>query len=408
MKKSKKNEKDLIIEENLEFVIDAIEEVEVDEAEGDGGEKTKFLKLGGIVQQGNSKNGNNRVYPTEILVREVKKNQSRIKSGLMLGKVYHPSFFEPGGPSGVKDVSHRMTKLEMDGDFVRGELLVFNTESGTDVGAIYEGGGKVGISSRGRGGMTFQEKVKIGGKSFKDVYVIDDNYELGTFDLVLSPSVKRAIVKKVKSEETEGSNEGNSVEEVTQGGTEEMTLEEFKAKYPELYNTIHDAAVKEGKASASIELKAEHQVDTKNIKDEAKEELDGVKAELSEEKSKVESLTKENTDLKEAVSKIEAEKLSADIKEAVVKAVKEAGKRDYFEDKDIEDICKVVEKIEDVKEEVTARVGVIDRAISKYKTKNTTEESGSISIDTSESGETTDKTENDKAYAQSQRAAAGL
>jgi hypothetical protein len=247
----------LLLEHSVEFVIESYEEVSLCEGEGGDNESQTFLKLTGTFQKGNVPNGNKRIYKTELLARETSRFQTRISSGLALGKVYHPGYFDHGGPSGVTDVSHRITKLWMDGDIAKGELLVFKTVSGKDVEAIIEGGGKIGISSRGFGSMKRFDSVTIKGKTFKEIWVVDDNYRLETFDLVLTPSVKSAIMSPVKENiNTLGKpNEANkntdtcneNLEEEKKGGIKSMTLEELKKQHPAIYNEVYESGVADGR-----------------------------------------------------------------------------------------------------------------------------------------------------------------
>jgi hypothetical protein len=270
----------------------------------------QYLKLGGVFSIGNAVNLNNRVYPTSILQKEVKKFQRRIKSGTALGKAFHPGLFDKGGAGGATDVSHRVVELTMDGDYVRGKLLVFNTFAGIDVKAIIDGGGTLGISSRGYGTTKEGEW-----DSKKKVDIVQDDYELGTYDIVLNPAVARAQLHIVESME-----EGN------------MTPEDIKIKLPDAYKSILGEGIKRGEESKSgIETDLRKQVT------DEKAELEGLKSELSvlkneNEKAKTELDTyKANENkLKEELTVLKKEKTVSDVYAFIQKKLGESLVRGFF------------------------------------------------------------------------------
>jgi len=385
----------LLLEYSIDFVIESSEEISLHEDDGnkDEGTDQTFLKLTGVFQKGNTPNGNRRIYKTELLVREVNKFQIQIVSGLALGKAYHPGFFD----AGVTNISHRVTKLWMDEDIVRGELLVLKTRSGKDIKAITDGGGKVGLSSRGFGSMKYFETVKIGGVEHKKVWVVDDNYRLETFDLVRTPSVETAIMKSVKEEAIV------YTKKLGKGGKEPMTLEELKAKYPALYNTVHEAGVSEGKRIGETALKERDKV----IAD-SKIQSESRNSEIISLKKNNGILIAENKDLIEKNSIFEADKIVNEIKNAVIGAVSVSEFKDYLKEEDIEDICRVSLTIEDAKKEVEARIKLIESVLVKHAGKKSVlVNSGSKNIDTSENGSTIENDESErKAYLAEQRQAA--
>jgi len=421
-KKIKAVKENLLIEHSVDLVVGSSDTVTLNEDgsttilnEDASSDKSKkeatFLKLTGVVQKGNYPNGNKRIYKTELLVREVAKFQTKITRGLAIGKVYHPGFFDPGGPSGVVDVSHRLLKLWTEGDIVYGELLIFRTASGKDIEAINDGGGRIGISSRGYGTMKRFDNVKIKGVEYKDVWVVDDNYQLETFDLVLTPSVKTAIMKPVKQEgkgenvdKVEKCNEDTFKEE---GGKNPMSIEELKSLHPALYNQVRDAATVEGKtlgiSVATEESKKEYKI--------AVEARDGEIVTLKEANT---TLTKDNVDLKKendalkvANEKAVEDKLSSDIKVAVTGAVEKSDYKKYYKTEDINSIVTMSKSVEDATKEVAARDKVYENTIKTFKESSTISTTGA-SADTSEDGsaEVVDKEKVVKEHRESQRALA--
>jgi len=409
----------LLLEHSVEFVVESYEEVSLCEGEGGDNEDQTFLKLTGTFQKGNTPNGNKRIYKTELLARETNRFQTKISSGLALGKIYHPGYFDHGGPSGVTDVSHRITKLWMDGDIAKGELLVFKTASGKDVEAIIEGGGKIGISSRGFGSMKRFDSVTVDGKTFKDVWVVDENYRLETFDLVLTPSVKSAIMTPVKEninslnkpneakKNTDTCNE--NLEEKDKGGIKSMTLEELKTKYPAIYNEAYEAGVTDGRrlgvTEAKTELNTEHDkaVDVKN------EEIATLKVSETALTKKNVELMAENKELTDTNKTLEAAKTENEVKTAVIEAVSASEFKENFGESEIADVCRVVSTVEEAKKEVESRIKFIESVIEKHAGAKKTD-SGSKKTDTSEAGSTNegDEEANEAAYKKQQREAAGL
>jgi phage shock protein A len=397
--------------EHTEFVIESSEVCE-SESNGDDKNGSTFLKLTGVFQRGDTPNGNKRIYKNELLSREVNSFQSRIVSGLALGKVYHPGYFDHGGPSGVTDVSHRVTKLWMDGDLVKGELLVFRTNSGKDIQAIIEGGGRIGLSSRGYGSMKRFDSVTIKGKTFKDVWLVGDDYKLETFDLVLNPSVKSAIMKPLKEninttiDPPHETNEEKNIE-----NTEvniEMTIEELKAKYPGIYNQVREAGISEGRRVGEGDAKDALLKDHTKVLGEKDSEVKILEKEKEALTKNIEELQSQLKELTEKISVFEADKVQGDIKNTVVETINESSLKDHFGSKEIEDICKVVTCVEDAKKEASARIALIEKVIQK----NTrTTETGVGAIDTSTTGSSVnedDANKNRQAFLANQRRAAGL
>lgn len=413
----------LLVEQSLEFIVESHEEVTIYEGDGEGGEKKEgstFLKLTGVFQKGNVPNGNNRIYKTELLAREVDKFQTRINQGLAMGKVYHPGFWDVGGASGVTDVSHRITKLWMDRDIVRGELLVFKTISGKEVEAITDGGGVIGISSRGYGSMEFYNKFEIVGKTYKDVYSVKDNYRLETFDLVLNPSVKTAFMKPVKKKENESigtvDKDCNEIkitdEDKPKGGNKPMTMEEFKAQYPEIYNRVHDAAVKEGRDIRIKDLKVELAKEHKTAIESKDAEITALGKDKTTLTAENDALKKENAEYKEREVKAEADKLAVDMKAAVREVVEKSGFKSYFKESDVDHVLSLSTTVEDAVKEATSRIAAVKSTIETFKSANTVIESKSKDLDTSEDnnnkGGNKDAEANEAKFNANQRAAAGF
>lgn len=126
------------------------------------------------------RNQNSRIYPLEILTREVDRVQSKIAAGQFLGQSDHsdsPATF-------LKNVSHVVTKLEMIGNNGYATIKILNTDAGRNCQEIIRGKGKIGISTRSVG--TVDAKT---GRIQKDLRLL-------ALDLVANPSVADATIGK--------------------------------------------------------------------------------------------------------------------------------------------------------------------------------------------------------------------
>lgn len=145
--------------------------------EGHGSKATKFK---GIFSEAERANGNNRIYGEPLLKREVGKLQRQISQKRLLGELDHPS----DEVVHLGNVSHIITKLYMKGNHVMGEGEVLHTPSGKVLNELLRAGVKLGISSRGTGSVDLDETGSN--------YVVGENYNMITFDMVSEPSCQDA------------------------------------------------------------------------------------------------------------------------------------------------------------------------------------------------------------------------
>ena len=140
------------------------------------------LIMKGVLQKANTLNQNGRVYPIDILRREVQNYQRFIEEGRALGELDHPdtSVVE------LKNVSHVIRAAHMDGDVCYGTLEVLDTPNGQILKSVVESGIKIGISSRGVGSTRSE-----GGHQ-----VVQDDFQLICWDIVSEPSTPGAFVMK--------------------------------------------------------------------------------------------------------------------------------------------------------------------------------------------------------------------
>jgi len=138
------------------------------------------MMLSGKLQEADVQNGNGRVYPMNIMEREVKKYAQLVEDNRALGELDHPD----SSIINLANVSHMVTKVWMESKSVMGKIKVLNTPSGQILRALVESGVKTGISSRGMGSVTEQQ-----GKT-----MVEDDFQLICFDIVSEPSTPNAFM----------------------------------------------------------------------------------------------------------------------------------------------------------------------------------------------------------------------
>ena len=169
--------------ETVKLFSEAVEEVEYITEASENGKKN--YKIKGVFLQADIKNRNGRVYPMEILQKEVSKyNKNFIQQKRAFGELGHPD-----GPTvNLERVSHITTSLTPDGKNFLGEAKIMDTPMGKIVQNLMDEGCKLGVSSRGMGSL--QQK---GGTN----YVKDDFYLATAADIVADPSAPNAFVEGV-------------------------------------------------------------------------------------------------------------------------------------------------------------------------------------------------------------------
>ena len=138
------------------------------------------LIMSGVLQRADTLNQNGRVYPLEILEREVRNYQKFIIERRALGELDHPD----DSVVNLKNVSHTVLEATMEDGVVRGRVEVLETPSGQILRKLVESGIKIGISSRGVGTT----------KKDGDRHVVQDDFQLICFDFVSEPSTPNAFL----------------------------------------------------------------------------------------------------------------------------------------------------------------------------------------------------------------------
>ena len=155
------------------------------EAKDENGKKSYFIE--GVFLQGDIQNRNGRVYPAEILDKEINRyNESYVKKNRAYGELGHPQ----GQSINLERVSHMITKLERDGsNFMGRAKIMTETPYGAIVKSLMDEGAQLGVSSRGMGSVK-QTKSGVG-------EVQSDFYLATAADIVADPSAPDAFVQGI-------------------------------------------------------------------------------------------------------------------------------------------------------------------------------------------------------------------
>lgn len=167
----------------MKLIKENVEEVKLIVEEKLGKGKEYFLE--GVFLQSNLKNRNGRVYPKEIMAKEVNRyNEEYIKKNRAFGELGHPD-----SPSINLDRSAIMIKsLKQDGDNWVGKAKVMDTPYGKIVKNLIDEGAQLGVSSRGLGSL----------KMVNGTNLVQDDFMLATAaDVVADPSAPEAFVNGI-------------------------------------------------------------------------------------------------------------------------------------------------------------------------------------------------------------------
>ena len=148
------------------------------------------LIVSGVLQRAESKNQNGRVYPREVLLKEVSKYlEEQVAERRALGELDHPE----SSVVNLNNASHNVIEMHWDGDDLLGTVEVLSTPSGNILKELFKSGIKLGISSRGLGSVE-----PVNEKNGEDGTVeVQPDFELIAFDFVSNPSTHGAFMRPV-------------------------------------------------------------------------------------------------------------------------------------------------------------------------------------------------------------------
>lgn len=144
------------------------------------------MRLSGIFGECDTRNQNKRKYPRAIMEREVNKLAKLAEQNRLCGELDHPT----SEIVKYSNASHKISKLFLEGNLVKGTVELLNTPAGLTAQALVRGGVNLGLSSRGLGTLS---EDNDGG------YTVNENYRMVTYDLVGDPSFSNAYPQLLES-----------------------------------------------------------------------------------------------------------------------------------------------------------------------------------------------------------------
>lgn len=136
----------------------------------------KEVYLSGIMMQADIQNRNGRIYPLQEMKAAVDNMNVAIKEyGGVFGELDHPA---DRLIVNLKEVSHAITELRMNGSDVYGKMVLTETPMGDIARGLAKTGVRFGVSSRGSGMVNENAMVS--------------NFNLQTIDIVATPSAQGA------------------------------------------------------------------------------------------------------------------------------------------------------------------------------------------------------------------------
>ena len=143
-----------------------------------------------VFQKSGIKNANGRIYPREILEREIANYQTRIRENRATGECDHPDT----STISIDRVSHNITELHWEGNTVVGKLQILVSMGFIKYGIVtcladtvanlLLNGVKLGVSSRAIGSV----------EQRNGVLMVGDDLEILAWDIVSDPSTPNAWI----------------------------------------------------------------------------------------------------------------------------------------------------------------------------------------------------------------------
>jgi hypothetical protein len=173
--------------------------------------ENKPLLVSGIIQRAEATNQNGRVYPKEVLMREIQNYiNGPIKERRAMGELDHPE----SSVINLQNVSHNITEIKVKGNDIYGTFEILSTPAGNILKELFRNGITVGVSSRGMGSV--EENLAEG------TVTVQDDFELLCWDFVSTPSTHGAFVSptgalqenKIKPQEYKYTNVNNIIRDI--------------------------------------------------------------------------------------------------------------------------------------------------------------------------------------------------
>jgi hypothetical protein len=167
----------------MKLICEVLEEVQLVTEEKEDGRKDFFIE--GVFMQADLKNRNGRIYPMPVMEKEVNRYvKEYVNTKRAFGELGHPE----GPQINLDRISHMITELRRDGSNIVGRAKILETPMGNIARNIIQGGGSLGVSSRGMGSL----------KDRNGIMEVQDDFTLATAaDIVADPSAPGAFVNGI-------------------------------------------------------------------------------------------------------------------------------------------------------------------------------------------------------------------
>ena len=170
----------------MKLICELQESVNYEFIEEEGSDKPKQYFIEGIFMQSEKKNKNGRIYPLDILEKEVNRYvKEYVEPKRAFGELGHPD-----GPTVNLDrTSHMITSLVKEGKNFIGRAKILSTPNGQIVKSLIDEGARLGVSSRGMGTLK---------PDTNNSQIVQKDFYLATAaDIVADPSAPGAFVEGI-------------------------------------------------------------------------------------------------------------------------------------------------------------------------------------------------------------------
>lgn len=306
-------------------IVEHLFEVNTIECLEESGDK-KYI-ISGPFTKVDEPNGNNRIYPKEVMQKAIDKCKKKVAKKQVRMSLDHPGW--EGKLADAAAIMLEISDIKEDGKAYYKAQIV-DTTAGKNLKALLDAGSCIGVSTRGYGDALYdQEWPNLPGK----YTVIKEGFELETVDFVDTPSVS----------ETQ---DDITLESLKRSESTMKTIEELRKEFPETFEAFDKVIAEEKKTltDAIENLKAQMTTATENfskIVDLIKvvnpsafttipeSEIVAKKDEaIKDFETKVSELEKTASELKAKVESVEADKIKAE-KEKEIETLKSTDV-DYF------------------------------------------------------------------------------
>jgi hypothetical protein len=167
----------------MKLITEVVEDIQYLTEQNDEGEKSYYIE--GIFMQAEKPNRNGRIYPKEVLEKEVNRyNKEYVKKNRAYGELGHPQ-----GPTiNLERMSHLIKEIKVDGNNFIGRAKIMDSPYGNIVKNLIKEGASLGVSSRGMGSLKRKNGINEVQKDF---------YLATAADIVADPSAPEAFVNGI-------------------------------------------------------------------------------------------------------------------------------------------------------------------------------------------------------------------